>query len=307
MQNINDRERWHREQATYEELGKEISNKISSMLRRKGISARVSYRVKEADSLMKKMARKRKEYESITDKVGVRIVAHFKEELRAIDSLIGDTYKSYIRKREDMSEEQRDNIFGYQAIHYDFCKIIDEKEFYCEVQLRTICQDNWSELSHAIAYKNEIEIPVNINREINALSAVFELADNQFQLIQTLIAELPDTYSVSVLNYLEKFFYSNISDTYDKELSGYLLKGIAALYSSDSPIQALQNFIEKNEEKVMRVVADYRDNFFFTQPEIVFILERLENSKYTFKDYWVKLYPVDELEAIANAWGTSLE
>ena len=306
MQNNSGRERWQSEQALYEELGMEVSDALSLMLKEKGILAKVTYRVKETDSLIKKISRKGTDYEAIHDKAGVRIIAYFKEQLRTIDALIGETFQSEIKKREDMSEKLGDDVFGYQAIHYDFCKIINEDEYFCEIQLRTTCQDNWSELSHALAYKTEIDIPVHIRREINALSAVFELADNQFQLIQTLIDDLPDTNPVRVLNYLEKFFYSKIGDSYDKELSGYLLKRIDTLYS-DNPIQILQNFLENNEEKILSIIKNYRDNFFFTQPEIVLIMERIQNSKYAFKDYWETLYQIDELEAIANAWGTSLE
>ena len=306
MQNNSGRERWQSEQALYQELGMEVSNAISLMLKEKGIFAKVTYRVKETDSLIKKISRKGTDYEAIHDKVGVRIIAYFKEQLRTIDALIGETFQSEIKKREDMSEKLGDEVFGYQAIHYDFCKIINDGEYFCEIQLRTTCQDNWSELSHALAYKTEINIPVHIRREINALSAVFELADNQFQLIQTLIDNLPDTNPVRVLNYLEKFFYSKIGDTYDKELSGYFLKGIDTLYG-DSPIQLLQDFLENNEEKVLRVIENNKENFFFTQPEIILIMERLQNSKYAFKEYWESLYPPGELEAIANAWGTSLE
>jgi len=182
-------------------------------------------------------------------------------------------------------------------------------DYFCEIQLRTTCQDNWSELSHALAYKTEIDIPSDITREINALSAVFELADNQFQLIQTKIDDLPESNPIRILNYLEKFFYSKIENIYDydRELSGHLLKRIDKLYADTSPIHKIQDFLAKNEEKIIEVIDANQDCYFFTQPEIVLILERLENEKYTFVDYWGTLYPIDELEKIANVWGTSID
>jgi len=300
------RERWVGEQALYEKMGLEISTELSSVLKSRGIPAKVSHRVKETDSLIKKIIRKKVDYEAIHDKVGVRIVSYFKRQSFIIDTIIREIFPDEITKREDMSEKLGEASFGYQAIHYDICKIQDEKEYFCEIQLRTICQDNWSELSHALAYKAEITLPINIMREINALSAVFELADNQFQLIQSLIDALPETDPIRVLNYLEEFFYSKIGDTYDKELSGYFLKGINALYA-DNPIYTIQSFLDANEQKVMAVIGEYRENFFFTQPEILLILERLQNEKYAFTEYWTEFYPVEELETIANAWGTSVE
>jgi len=304
--NNNERERWEEEKPVYEEIGVDVSKKIISVLKNRGVSAKVTYRTKETDSLIKKISRKETEYEAIHDKVGVRIISSFKEQLKVIDELICKEFCSEIKKRENMSEALGNNVFGYQAIHYDLCKTIDNVEYFCEIQLRTTCQDNWSELSHALAYKTEIDIPVDIMREINALSAVFELADNQFQLIQTLIEKLPETSPVRILNFLEKFFYSKIGDSYDKELSGNLLNGIDALYD-ENPIEVLQNFIDDNEGEILKVIETYKDNFFFTQPEIVLILERLQNRKYAFKGHWENVYSLGELEVIANAWGTSLE
>ena len=108
------------------------------------------------------------------------------------------------------------------------------------------------------------------------------------------------------MNFLEKFFYSKIGDIYDQELSGYFLKRIDTLYN-DNPIRAIQSFLDANEEKITTVIQEYRENYFFTQPEIVVIMERLENNKYAFIDYWSSLYPTEELGPIANAWGTSIE
>lgn len=303
---ISARERWQIEQPLYEEIGIDVRETLASMLKSHGISAKVTHRVKETDSLIKKIARKKASYEAIHDKVGVRIVVYFKKQLDIIDTLICQLFGLEVTKKEDMSEKLGEAVFGYQAIHYDICKLRNGMEHFCEIQLRTTCQDNWSELSHALSYKTEISIPLHIRREINALSAVFELADNQFQLIQTLIAELPDTNPIRVLNFLEVFFYSKIGDIYDQELSGYFLKGIDAIYD-DSPIRAIQNFLDDNEEKITTVVGKYQDNFFFSQPEIILIMERLQNNKYALMDYWNTLYPMDELEVIANAWGTSIE
>ena len=301
----NPRQLWISEKDLYEAIGLEIRESLSVLLRENGIAAVFSHRAKEIDSIVKKMMRKDKRYDEILDKVGVRVVVSFKSQLSEVDSLICKTFGGEIQKRENMSEKLGKTEFGYQAIHYDICKIRNGQECICEVQLRTICQDGWSMLSHAIAYKTEIGIPEHIEREINALSAVFELADNQFQLIKSLIDELPDTDPIRILNYLEKFFISKIGTTYDYELSRYFLKSINTLYE-DNPIMALQKFIEVNEELVLSVIRKYSDNTFFSQPEIVLIMERLENRKYALKEYWEQLLPVAELESIANAWGTSI-
>lgn len=301
------RDIWAQERPIYQKIGAEVSEVLSAAIKAQGMSVKISCRVKETDSLIKKIARKDSDYESIHDKVGVRIVAYFKDQLNVIDALICRVFVSDIIKREDMSVKLGEAVFGYQSIHFDVCKVIEGKEHFCEVQLRTICQDNWSELSHALEYKTEINIPLNIKREINALSAIFELADNQFQMIQTLIGELPESSPIKILNQLEKFFFSKIGDVYDQELSSYFLKGINELSIGVNPQLEIQNFVAANEADILKAINNNRDNFFFTQPETVLIFERLQNSKYALAEYWDTLYPREELEYIANVWGTSVE
>lgn len=300
------RSKWMSEKSIYEDLGVEIKELITQLLKTNGIQAKITYRLKDNDSLIKKIARKSSTYNSIHDKVGVRIIAYFKKQMETIDNLLVENLNYLIKKRENMIDNQKENEFGYQSIHYDFCKIVDGMECFCEVQLRTICQDNWSELSHELAYKTEIDLPKNIIREMNALSALFELADNQFQLIQNLISDLPDTNPVKILNYLEKFFYTYLGSHYDKELSLYFLKHIENLYENTNPLLTLDEFINSYRENIEKIVQEYSNNLFFTQPEIIIILEQLQNKKYKFISYWNTLYPIEELEEIANAWGTSI-
>lgn len=301
------RERWLVEKSIYQSIEQETRAFISDELKKRGISPFITSRVKDIDSLIKKTARKGKSYDDIHDKVGIRVVVCFKEQLYSIDSIIKEIFSKELVKREDKAAEQREDVFGYQSIHYDICKCIEDKEYYCEIQLRTICQNNWSELSHALSYKSEIDIPKEIKREINALSAIFEVADNQFQLINSLICKLPETNPIRILNHLERFFYTHIGDNFDSKLSWYFLMNIQDAYKNSNPLVSIDNFVEVNQQEILDVIRKNQSNFYFTQPEIIIILERITNSKYSFLQYWQTIFPYDELEEIANAWGTSLE
>ncbi len=301
------RKLWTEELKIYEKFGSHIKNEISKLLKSSGIYAKTSFRTKEVDSLIKKLNWKDKTYDDIHDKVGVRAVVQFKDNLYKADSLLMEHFSIKISKREDMCEKLGENTFGYQSIHYDICEELDGRKIYCELQLRTICQDNWSELSHALAYKSEIKIPLNIKREINALSAVFELADNQFQHIQNLINQLPDTNPIRIINYLEKMFYTYLGSAYDKEMTSYFLKNVEVLYSpGENSLELLKSFIDHNLPLIVHKAEENIENPFFTQPEIFIILERLQNHKYDLCTYWERLYELSELESIANSWGTSI-
>ncbi len=56
------------------------------------------------------------------------------------------------------------------------------KDISFELQVRTIIQDAWSILDHKIKYKKNI--PTELKRRINRLSALFEVADEEFLRIK---------------------------------------------------------------------------------------------------------------------------
>jgi hypothetical protein len=62
------------------------------------------------------------------------------------------------------------------------------KDIVFEVQIRTVVQHAWATIDHKIRYKTAEEIPRNVQREIFQLSALFELADNQFLSIKKKLA-----------------------------------------------------------------------------------------------------------------------
>ena len=77
------RKRWLEERERWEEFGQEAAKKLKAALRQRGIWAQVSTRAKEMDSLIKKLINKHtdKTYESLGDKVGVRIVIRYVSEI----------------------------------------------------------------------------------------------------------------------------------------------------------------------------------------------------------------------------------
>lgn len=309
MDNIQIRKLWISDKDRYDQIGKNYVELIREALKKdcRGVPIDIKYRVKDIDSLIKKIHRKNVDYDSIHDKVGIRIIVNFKQDLEYMDNAIKSNFSSLIKKREDMTEKLGESTFGYQSIHYDLCQTIDNDEYYCEIQLRTVCQDTWSILSHTLSYKKDMNIPMDIKREINALSAVLELADNQFQHVRNLIEDLPQDSPIKLLMFLEEYFYQIGGKKYDNELSLYFLKNISRLYDNDNIENAIKIFVSEKQIDITKVVSEMGDNIFFTQPEILIILERLQNKTYLMKEYWDEIYPPDDLEDIANAWGISIE
>lgn len=299
---------WLMEKAQYIVYCANLKQELEAIFLAASIPVTISYRVKADDSLLKKMLYKNTPYSEINDKVGVRGVVHFLSDLSASDGLIQREFGERIRKRENKLETCDDKTFGYLSIHYDISsKKAEAKPLICELQLRTICQNAWSELAHILSYKPETELPKDIKREVNALSALMEIADNQFQFILDMINELPVTNPTRILRTLDGFFYSHIGAWYDSEMSRYFLDDIARIYSQDENIiNILYIFLEQKGDEIARVAKDRKDILFFSQPEIVLILERLEKKPLMLEEYWEGKYPIEQLEAVANAWGISI-
>jgi putative GTP pyrophosphokinase len=71
---------------------------------------------------------------------------------------------------------------GYQGIHYDI-KLNDDEvagtEFdgvWGEIQVRTLAQHLWSDMSHELGYKPELSVPDEMQRRLFRLSALVERA-----------------------------------------------------------------------------------------------------------------------------------
>lgn len=295
---------WEKEQATYHEFGDSIKSQMRDILKEIGITAELSYRIKDTESLIKKLYRKDKTYEEIHDKVGARAIVQFCEQLKVADEKICEHFGQLIDKKENKATTLSEHEFGYQSIHYDITN--KDKTLFCEFQLRTICQHNWSMMSHSLSYKKD-NIPTEVKRQINALSALFEVADNQFQIIRDLIKELPDNHEISILQWLEEQYYSIFSTKYDYEMTQKIMDHLKYFYSEENIIEQLSTFYSSNREKFISICRDRNDNVFYSQPEIFIILERLSNKKILLKTKWTDIYPIECLESIANVWGTSID
>ena len=149
--------------------------------------ASVSARVKTLSSFCEKTLRKgyKNPFEEMTDFSGIRIVYLYISDRVKIEKIIEQNFE--IVEKIDKIKEDTEK-FGYGALHY-IIKLRTSnsrnKDLVCEIQVRTIVQDSWAIIAHHLAYKNELDIPTELRRQLNALSGLFEIADSQFETIKT--------------------------------------------------------------------------------------------------------------------------
>lgn len=182
---------------------KAFRNIVTLLLRRQDFpEPRVTSRVKERDECISKFDEKYRESlekngveykieDYITDLIGVRVVCLYETDIRKIASILLSELKELGITDKSGDLESYDNRFGYKGVHLDLeldrtrADLPEHQPFKgwrFEVQIRTIVQDAWSEIDHKLKYKRTI--PDDLKRRINALAALFEIADHEFEGIR---------------------------------------------------------------------------------------------------------------------------
>jgi putative GTP pyrophosphokinase len=195
----------------YDNLAEVIGRLIQECLKKRDIKVHsVQHRAKEPSSFGDKAAvpseadpnapKYMEPLKQITDLARVRIITYFPATVEDVDSLIQDEFE--VVERSDKAEELiEDERFGYQSVHF-LVRLnakrsgLSEYERFAgattEVQVRTILQHAWAEIEHDINYKSATAIPVEIRRRFMALAGMLEIADREFQAVQSEDRKLAD-------------------------------------------------------------------------------------------------------------------
>jgi ppGpp synthetase/RelA/SpoT-type nucleotidyltranferase len=144
-------------------------------------------RIKSFDSFADKVRRKnsRHPFTEIHDIVGLRVICLFRSDIQRIGDIIEDTLE--ITQKENTIDGGKEDMFGYMSLHY-IAKLKGEldgiEELPFEVQVRTIAQDAWASVSHHLLYKKGTPLPRDLERDFNALSGLFYVADTHFSMVR---------------------------------------------------------------------------------------------------------------------------
>ncbi len=178
----------------HDRLGKVLNQDLEKLLEDGNIDIlSVTYRIKDVDKFLEKI--KRKKYDSpfndIKDICGLRIICYYTSDLDKIYSIIENEFD--ILEIVDKVDLLKDDRFGYLSRHYiiklknDWLKTPsyrDLDDLVAEIQVRTILQHAWADISHKLVYKKEEQIPRQFKRKLNSLSCILENSDIQFDSLR---------------------------------------------------------------------------------------------------------------------------
>lgn len=188
--------------ATYQKFTDKLQNLIRDLLQKHNIDAQIESRTKSIESFVEKIQREGRDYrnplEEITDLVGIRIIAYYKEDVDKICEIIEKEFNVDWENSIDKAQTLDPDRFGYLSVHYvvslSFPRegLTEWKAFAnikAEIQVRTTLQHAWAAISHKLVYKRAKEVPKSLRRQLFRLSALLELADEEFSNLTKLVEE----------------------------------------------------------------------------------------------------------------------
>jgi len=184
--------------ATYEEFTSKLQDLIAELVRKQDIElAQIEGRTKSVDSFLRKITREYKEYHNplakIADFVGIRVVAYYREDVARIGEIIEEEFAVDWENSRDVAQILDPDTLGYLSVHYVVAlssarERLPEWEAFqgtkAEIQLRTVLQHAWAEIEHTLLYKAPRDLSDDLKRRLFRLSALPELADEQFSAIK---------------------------------------------------------------------------------------------------------------------------
>ena len=147
----------------------------------------IDTRIKEPKSIIKKMEKKQYEktyinlIEKINDIAGMRIVCTIKDDIFFIKDLIKKIPEINVLKEKDYVTNPKAS--GYSSYHMivEVPVRLTQKIVYvkCEIQIRTLAMDFWSNFEHKVKYKSEQEVNKKMSEELIAYAKIINKFDNK--------------------------------------------------------------------------------------------------------------------------------
>lgn len=198
--------------ATYVTYAEKLGGLLKDLLRAHGIEmSSVEWRAKDIASLRDKLERKGRRHENllqdITDLVGVRIICHYVEDVATVSRMIQEEFSIDVGNSIDKRAVLATDQFGYLSSHFvvslaaSRANLAEWRSFSgikAEIQVRTILQHAWAAISHKLTYKSTEDVPTLVMRETFRLSALLELADQEFSRLRDQVAEIRSSYDIGI-------------------------------------------------------------------------------------------------------------
>ena len=202
-------EKFEEVRQVYKEFARFIDTILNEAVDSLKILAIVQARAKSIVSFSNKIINKDKYKNPLTDMTdlcGARVIVHFQSQVEKVCTFIKENFVIDEANSLDQKSRLQVNEFGYRSIHYiisikkdSILGIpVDEKfkKLKAEIQVRTLAEHVWADISHDRIYKTDLNIPDEWKREAARLSAMLENADREFAGMASEIDSLASIYEL---------------------------------------------------------------------------------------------------------------
>jgi ppGpp synthetase/RelA/SpoT-type nucleotidyltranferase len=319
-------DRWLEEKPSYRRWGEFVVSQICHSLQTSGreldgfLKIPAASRLKSEYSLLDKaFSRTDKNYNDpfneIEDKVGCRFVVLLVEHVAEIVSII-EKNTNWKYKACRHFEKERDAsplLFTYQSVHYVVHPITDfeiegvvvHSTVTCEIQIRTLLQHAYAELTHEELYKRKQIVEPAIHRTIARSMALIETTDDYFAEVTKNISKVKVS-DEQVISDLDKIYYEKLSfhPSPTQKSTLIIIDSFRYLITKNTP-SLIVRFLEKNQD-IIFLVAEKRGSEHFYNYGIVLFLYWLV-SRHTSKVLRDWPFDLSIVQKIASDIGVSLE
>lgn len=253
---------------TLDLIAQQVSQKLKAI---KGAYI-VRYRVKDPEHVIDKIIRKAKDGRVITkdnfldeidDFVGLRVLHLFKNNWEEIFAAVSKEYSAkeqpvayhrkgddpvFLKRCEELGLQPKERAAGYRSIHYVAIVPVLSTTFKCEIQIRTVFEDAWSEIDHLVRYPNNTgnELLNSYLMMFNRLAGCADEMGTFLMAMKSNMAQMQEERA-ALLNEIESLRGKNAKQNKKiDELKNKLDKSIMIgwPYTVDNPMQSTLDYIE---------------------------------------------------------------
>lgn len=278
-------ERWAIEEPMYLAWGKFVAAEICSRITDKVEASDIDLflrlpvkpRLKTTKSLLQKAFYRKSykdPYQEIEDKIGIRCVVLLSYDIRTIEDAIVQApqlWRAQMARDYEQERSKKPTEFGYQSLHYvvrakhgntfDGVEIVEGTP--CEIQVRTLLQHAYSELTHDTLYKPSVKATPEMQRAAAKSMALIEATDDYFLQVANLIATatagakemeaiLEKTYQEFVGNAPDEGALNSLLIDHYGQMSGDGFQGVLPEFLGSKPYIA-QRIRDRSGQAIYRV------------------------------------------------------
>ena len=285
----------------YNSWGMYLCDTILGIVSEKGIDVNQFFkippkpRVKDIDSFIEKALFRNKHYSNpikdITDKVGLRFVVLELSDIEVVEECIRSCDVLEYSKDRDFEQEiiEKPELFVYKSVHYvvknkseiNYNGIIINAGTTCEIQIRTLLQHGYAELSHDVVYKKAEDIPAEIKRKIARSMALIEASDELFKDVKEMLDKRDEIF-FDYINSAQKLLSFN---RYNKMVNKTVFEAYRDIIDKEV-IEKVIAYANDKKYLIEKLKSMEEGSLLYAQPIMLLIYYLIDNKSRTFKERW---------------------